>query len=51
MDYVSKSVICDRQAGAMVPVYKYMGSNNLEELAVLKFIVVQSSTLTVRRLD
>jgi len=51
MDYVSKSFICDRQAGAMVQIYKYMDCNDLEELAVLKFILVQGSPLTLRGLD
>jgi len=35
----------------MVHEYKYMDSNDLEELAVFKFIVVQGSPLTLRGLD
>jgi hypothetical protein len=31
--------------------YKYMNSNNLEELAVFKFVVVQGSGVTLRGLD
>jgi hypothetical protein len=35
----------------MVHEYKYMDSNDLEELAVPKLIVVQDSNLTLRGLD